>query len=60
MRSRFINNFIQGARSVLVLFYADDYIVPDRKGFYRDAKNLSNDFRTVGKDMRKALTKRHG
>ena len=66
MNNRIINNIIEGARSVLVIFYDNDYIRPTRGEFARDAKNLSGDVRNIGKDMnkaiakRKALAKRHG
>lgn len=66
MNSRIITNIIDGARSVLVMFYDDDYIRPTRGGFERDMKNLSGDVKHIGNDMRKAiakkqeLTKRHG
>lgn len=58
MSNRIINNIIDGARSVLVVFYDDDYIRPTRGAFARDAENLSGDVRNIGKDMRKAIAKR--
>ncbi|PPD47093.1 MAG: hypothetical protein CTY13_06080 [Methylobacter sp.] len=60
MIANFVKNLIDGAKSVLVIFHNEDYIYPDRKDFRRDARTLSSDFKAVGKDMRRALTKYHG
>jgi hypothetical protein len=58
VNNRIINNIIDGARSVLVIFYHDDYVRPSRGEFARDIKNLSGDVRNIGKDMHKAIAKR--
>jgi hypothetical protein len=57
MKHNFVKNLIDGAKSVLVVFYHDDYQYPDRKGFSKDLKNLSSDIRTVGKGMKRTVTK---
>ena len=60
MKHTLLKNLIEGARSVMVIFYHDDYQYPDRKGFSNDVKKLSGDFKTLGKDMKRTLTKYNG
>ena len=60
MKHNFVKNLIDGAKSVLVVFYSDDYQYPDKKGFSKDIGKISGDFKTLGRDMRRSINKYHG
>lgn len=50
-----LQTFLDGIAQVLVLWPEDDYIIPRRGDFRKDADALRQDVAQVGKNLRKAL-----
>jgi len=49
-------NLVDGFSSVFATIGSRrDYIAPDRSGFVRDAQNISDDYRVVAANMRRAV-----
>ena len=53
--SKHLENFLDGIAQVLVLWPEDDYTIPRRGDFRKDAAALRQDAAKVGKGLRKSL-----
>jgi len=54
---RNVDSFLDGMRQAFVLFPEQDYIIPSRKDFYRDASALRGDAFVVARELRKETAK---
>ena len=53
-----LKNIIDGMRQVLVLWSDNDYVIPTRGDFHKDAINLRNDAKHISSGLYKNVNKK--